>query len=131
MKKHFVTFYSPGTFVAETSEKPIDSWDVEKAKEMVRGIKERYNATPYGFRFSTRERKDNELDSKVVETSAMYYLGGKVETLDEVKKRATNKDSILISNMECNGYDRIITNGNSWKWTQPLEKDDVVLEWTA
>ena len=28
MQKHFVTFLSPGTFVAETSEKEIDSWDV-------------------------------------------------------------------------------------------------------
>jgi hypothetical protein len=33
VKQHFVTFYSPGTFFAETSEKPIDSWDVEKAKD--------------------------------------------------------------------------------------------------
>jgi len=26
IQKHFVTFYSPGTFVAETTEKPIKSW---------------------------------------------------------------------------------------------------------
>jgi hypothetical protein len=129
VKKHFVTFYSPGTFFSEASEKPIDSWDVEKAKMMVKGIKERYGATPYGFRFSTRERKDDELDSKVVKTSGMYYLGGKVETLAQVKKRATDKDRILISNMECNGWKRIITNDNSWRMTQPLEKDDVVLDW--
>ena len=129
MKKHFVTFYSPGTFFAEKSEKPISSWDIEKAKEMAKGIKERYGSTPYGFRFSTRERKDDELDSKVAKTSGMYYLGGKVETLAQVKKRATDKDSILISNMECNGWKKIITNDNSWRISQPLEKGDVVLEW--
>ena len=35
MKKHFVTFLSPGTFVSETTTKPIASWSVEKAKAMV------------------------------------------------------------------------------------------------
>ncbi len=129
MKKHFVTFYSPGTFVAEDTTKPIDSWDVEKAKEIARDIRERYDAKPYGFRFLTRERGDDDLDSKVVATSNLYYLGGKVETLAEVKARATADDRILIANMEGNGHDRIITNTNSWRWTQPLQSDDVVLEW--
>ena len=129
MKSHFVTFFSPGTFVSETTEQPIASWDVEAAKAMARGIKERYNATPYGFRFSTRSRKDDELDSRVIATSPMYYLGGKVETLAEVKARATDKESILIANMECNGIERIITSDNSWRFTGALKADDVVLEW--
>ncbi len=59
----------------------------------------------------------------------MYFLGGKVETLAEVKARATDADRILVSNMEINGYDQIITNDNSWRWTQPLGKTDVVLQW--
>lgn len=129
MEKHFVTFYSPGTFVAEATTKPIDSWDVNSACEMARKIKERYGATPYGFRFSTRSRKDDELDSSVSARSPMYYLGGKVETLAEVEERATDRDSILLSNMRGNGYKRIVTNGNSWGWTQPLNDGDVVLEW--
>lgn len=129
IEKHFVTFYSPGTFVAEESVKPIDSWDVEQAKAMARTIQERYQATPYGFRFSTRAREENELDSKVVSESPLYYLGGTVETLEQVKARATAQDAILISNMECNGYARVITNNNSWKWTQPLRDTDIVLEW--
>jgi hypothetical protein len=129
VEKHFVTFYSPGTFVAETSEYPIDGWDVETAKTIARSVKERYNATPYGFRFSTRSRGPADLDSKVSAESPLYYLGGTVETLDEVKARATEKDRVLLANMEGNGYDRIITNNNSWRWTQPLKDDDVVLEW--
>ncbi len=131
MQKHFVTFYSPGTLVAEDTTLPIDSWDIEKAKEMARGIKERHGAVPYGFQFSTRSRGDADLDSKVSKESPMYYLGGKVETLAEVKARATDseRDRILVSNMECNGYKRIITNNNSWRWTQPLKYTDVVLDW--
>ncbi len=129
MIKHFVTFFSPGTFVAETTEQPISRWDVEEAKRRVRKIHERHGATPYGFRFTTRRRDDNDLDSKIVATSQMYFLGGVIETLEEVKARATRNDSVLILNMEGNGYKRVITNTNSWRWTQPLNDTDVVLEW--
>lgn len=131
MKKHFVTFFSPGTFVAEDTIKPIESWDIETAKQMARDIKERHNAVPYGFQFTTRERSDNDLDSKVVATSPMYYLGGNVETLEEVKARATEQDRTLIANMEGNHWHRVITNTNSWRWTQPLNDDDIVLEWSV
>jgi hypothetical protein len=129
MERHFVTFYSPGTLVAETSSQPIDSWDVERAREMARNIKERHGATPYGFRFTTRGRGPNDLDSKQTAQGPMYWLGGTVETLAEVKARATEKDRILVANMEGNGYDRIITNDNSWRWVQPLNESDVVLQW--
>lgn len=130
MKKHFVTFYSPGTFVAEYTEKPIAKWDTKIAMKMADAITERYNATPYGFRFSTRSRGPDDLDSKVTETSNMYYLGGRVETLEQVEARNDPKEEILRSNMRGNGYDRIIINDNSWRWTQPLDKKDVVLDYT-
>lgn len=129
MEKHFVTFYSPGTFVAESTEQPIESWDVEEAKRRALAVRERHGAVPYGFQFTTRGRSDTELDSRVVKTSPFYFLGGKVETLAEVKARATDNDSVLVGNMEGNGYARIITNDNSWRWTQPLKDTDIVLEW--
>lgn len=128
MRKHFVVFCSPGTFVAEQTEKPIKSWDVDAAVRMAKKIKERHNALPYGFYFTTRERKRKDLDSKEIKHSAMYYLGGEVLTLDDVKKRKDPKDKMLISNMWCNKWDRIVVNTNSYKWTQPLEKGDVVLD---
>lgn len=128
--KHYVEFFSPGTFVAETSEREIKSWDIAAATKMALKISERYGATPYGFRFTTRQRGDDDFDSKQTAKSPMYYLGGKVETLAQVKARATDKDSILISNMEGNGWKRIITNDNSWRWTQPLDDSDVVLDFT-
>jgi hypothetical protein len=129
MEQHFVTYYSPGTFVAETSIRKIDSWNVDEAMRVARSIGERYSATPYGFKFSTRSRGEDDLDSRVTKESPMYYLGGKVETLADVKARATEKDRILVSNMEGNGYRRIITNDNSWRWTQPLNDDDIVLDY--
>ncbi len=128
MKQNFVTFYSAGTFVHEETTKPIEEWEVTEAQRMAGYILERHNATPFAFQFSTRERKDGDLDSHESSRSARYYLGGKVETLEEVKARATDADRILISNMEGNGWDRIITNSNSWKVTQPLEPTDIVLK---
>jgi hypothetical protein len=127
MKRHFVTFYSPGTIVAETTEKPIDSWDAEKAKAMASEITERYNATPYGFRFSTRERGPEDLDSKVTKVSPMHYINCRVETLEEIKARGDEAERTLVSNMEINGWDKVVRTKSGWGWTQPLEKDDVVL----
>lgn len=129
MKQHFVNFLSPGTFVSEQTSKPIESWDVNAAQDMARGIIERHGATPYGFFFTTRERGPDDLDSKQTARSATYYLGGTVETAEQVFARNDPKEAILRSNIRSNGYDRIITNTNSWKFTAGLRPDDVVLDW--
>ncbi len=131
MDKNFVTFYSPGTFVAEQTEQPIKHWCPKTAVKMASNIKERYNATPYGFRFTARSRGDADLDSKVTATSPMYYLGGKVETLEEIEARNDPKESILRSNMRGNGWERIWTSTTGWKWSQPLQPKDVVLDTTS
>lgn len=127
--QNFVHFYSPGTFVAEETRKPIPTWDVDVAMQMARDIRERYGATPYGFRFSTRTRATDDLDSKESARSGVYYLGGRVETLVEIERCADARDTILIANMKANGCDRIIRNTNSWQWTQPLWEGDVVLDY--
>jgi hypothetical protein len=130
MRKHFVTFRSPGTFTAEEITEPINSWDVGQATEMAHDIIERHGAIPYAFFFTTRTRKDTELDSKETQRSGQYFLGGTVLTLQEVKDRNDPQDRILISNMEHNGWDRIVENCNPWKVAQNLGDDDVVLAFT-
>lgn len=129
MKKYFVEFFSPGTFVSEKTTKEIDCHDTKLAMIMTKEIEERHGAVPYGFQFITRERSDDELDSKITYRSSMYFLGGKVETLEEVQARNDPKERILLGNMECNGIKRIIINTNSYKITLPLEDGDVVLDW--
>lgn len=57
----------------------------------------------------------------------MYYLSGTVLTIEDVKKRNNLNDKILISNMECNGYKKIVESNTGWKWTQPFRKGDVLL----
>jgi len=127
MKKHFVTFFSPGTFFCEETTQRIESWDVDEAVKMSKGIVERYGAKPFAFQFSTRTRGVFDLDSKTTKTSARYYLGGKVMTLLDVQTQMP-KEEILISNMKCNGWDKIIVNNTPWRSAQPLQKDDVVLQ---
>lgn len=129
IEHHFVTFFSPGTFVAETTVLPVDSWNIEAACEMARSIRERHSATPYAFRFTTRGRADDDLDSHQTAQSGFYYLGGKVETLEEIEARNDPAENILRSKMRANGFSRVIVNTNSWRWTQPLEENDVVLDW--
>ena len=132
MKKHFVTFYRPGTFVAETVVREVDGWNLDEARNAYDNLDDFMRTNCYGFQFFTKGRADDELDSKVTDRSAMYYLGGKVETYEDVQSR-TNGYSTLLSNMKSNGYDRVITNVPSG-WTQPLRDDDVVLpvnEWVT
>lgn len=128
-KQHFVTFFSPGTFMAEASEKPISSWNVAKAKEMARKIKERYGAEPYGFQFTTRSRGPKDLDSHQSAKSGIYYIKSrvKVETLAEIEARNLPAESILRSNMRGNGWDKVVTTTKGWKWTQPLNKGDEIV----
>ena len=97
MTQHCVEFYSPGTFVSETTKKPVNAWDVGRAVEMSRDISERYGSKPYGFRFSTRSRSTDPAEC------------------------------ILRANVECNGIKRIVVNDNSWRFTAALADDDVVL----
>lgn len=131
MEQHFVEFYSPGTFVAEITTKPIGLWDVEQAVEMSKDITERYDSRPYGFRFITRARADDEPDSHQTAKSGMYYLGGRIETREDVEARNDPNERILRDNLRANDIKRIVVNDNSWQWTQPLNDDDVVLEMEA
>jgi hypothetical protein len=125
--KNFVVFLSAGTFCSEQTKKEIFSWNVDEAVEMSYDIVERYGAIPYGFYFTAKERGDYELDSHEIRRSGVYYLGGIVETLEDVEKRANSEDDTLLWNMRTNGWDRIITNTNSWKVTHPLKDNDVIL----
>lgn len=136
MRKHQVTFYSPGTFVSESSTHDIDSWDPVKAVEMSEKILERYNAKPYGFVFTTllsaEDVPDGEggslkVEPKVVEKSGIYFLGGRLETYDEVVARNDNKEDILRSNMRNNESWIVCINTNSYRSTIPFEEKDCIV----
>lgn len=128
MTKIFVEFFSPGSFVAEKDSMPIDSYNIEKACEMSKTITQRYDAKPYGFRFVTRSRGDNDLDSHISDTSAMYYIDGTVLSLEELETRGDPRDRILISNMKSNKWSHVVRTFSPYLWTQPLERGDKIVD---
>ena len=128
MRRHFVTFYSPGTFTGKTTTESIPSWDVDLAMEMAGDITDRCNCRPYGFRFSTRQRDDDDLDSREVEKSNLYYLpGAKVRTISDIRDDNNPCNRTLLSNMETNGWAKIVVSSPPWKWTRPFMSGDIIL----
>jgi len=136
-EKSFVTFYSPGTLFSEITTKPIDSWNREKAVQMAKGIEERHGATPYGFRFENRLVAEDipdgrggtmRVEPKTTAESGMHFLGGKLRTYDEVKADNKDGESILRTNMLCNGWAIVLTNTNSYLSTLPFEANDCIVD---
>lgn len=127
-EQNFVSFFSPGTLVAEVTRREVETWDADQAVEMSLDIVERYDSRPYGFRFSKWARTAEELDSSEIARSPMYYLGGEVRTAQEILAGTDESESILRANVEGNGHDRVWTSTTGWKVTFPLEAEDVVLD---
>lgn len=133
-RKHFVEYLSPGTFFSETSSFPIDSWSTVVAVAMASTVTERYNAKPYGFRFSTTEYtlavdddgNQHFVQPKEIAKSGIYYVTGKIVRYDEYPENKENH--ILRSNMFGNNWPFMVENNNSWKCVQPFEPNDSVVD---
>lgn len=137
MKKEFVTFYSPGTFVSEYSQKPIETRDVRKAVEMAASISERYNAKPYAFDFTTRIVADPipdgyggtlNVEAKTIDTSGHYFLSGRLETVEDVERRRDHEDTILLSNMRGNGMWIVCVTNNGYRHVMAFKEQDFVVD---
>ena len=128
MTKHFVTFYSAGTFVYEATTRPIDSWDVPTAVKMSQTVVERYNSTPHSFQFTTRVRGDQDLDSTIAATGPLYYLRGRIETREQVEARHDPNEQILRDNMRWNMIDRVVVTDTPFRTVYPFRDVDVLLD---
>jgi len=140
MKKHFVTFYSPGTFFAESSRREIAEWDPALAVAMAKDVVERHGARPYGFRFSTDVVRDPvpdgeggtlRVEGRQVADSPMHFLGGEVVTYDQVEARKDRKLDILLSNMRGNGWPLVIEVRNGYLSTLPFAVTDLIVDATG
>lgn len=133
MIEHTVTFLSPGTFVSESTERPIDSWDVAKACAMARDIRERYSAKPYAFRFTTYttapDVPDGEggmlkVERREKESSGLFVLGGVVRPYETISSK---EEQILKDSMRCNDEPLLFENTNSYRFTYFFtDKDKIV-----
>ena len=136
-RKHYVVFRSPGTMFTEESSREIKSWDTVEAVRLSREIQERHGARPYGFVFESRLTADPvddgaggtlKVEPKRVAQSGTHFLGGTVETYDEVCRRNATDEDILRRNMWGNGLWLIVTNHNSYRCTQPFGVRDMVVD---
>lgn len=139
-RREFVTFYSPGTFTSETTTQPIDGRDTKVAVTMADSIREHHGARPYGFRFETRivaesvpdgEGGELAVSVKTVDKSGTYFIGGKLETLDEVTARSDPKENILRSNMQASDMCIVCVTTNGYRSTMPFSDKDFVVDATG
>jgi len=136
IRKHYVIFMSPGTFVTEVSERQIEDWNPAQAAAMAAGIVERYGAIPYGFHFETRlsappvtdgEGGFLEVTERTVATSGTYFWG-RLETYDDVAARSLPDERILVDNMRDNDWWIVVVDHRRWKSTQPFTEESFLID---
>lgn len=137
MRKHHVTFFSPGTFYPEQSSAPVSSLDTREAAELARGIVERYGARPFAFRFCTMLTVEPVSDGeggfldvlpRQVEQSGLYFLGGTLRTIEEVIAAADPGERILLGNMRQERCPLIIEVRNSYLSTHFFGQADAIVD---
>lgn len=117
MLKHFVKFSYPGIIVGHSHEEIA-----ERKPELVTVPKE-----AFAYRFYDQEQTivNGELIGGECKNYSRFTYFGKVYTLEKVKMLFPHL-TILISNMECNGLNKVVqTRGGNWF---PLEEGDIVIE---
>lgn len=133
-KNHYVVFLSPGSFVSESSSRPIQAWDSVEAAKLAKGITERHGATPYGFYFETRLESDPIPDGeggelkvlpRTVAKSGMYYINGEVLRFSNIP--ATKEFAVLRDNMRGNRHPVAVQTGNGYRHTDFFEEKDCVV----
>lgn len=137
MRKTVVTFRSPGTFMEEETTRDVPDRDPTRAVNMAGGIVERYGAKPYGFYFSTLLTADPVPDgeggtlnvqAKEIDKSGTYFIGGALLTFDDIQRRASPDDRILLDNMRFNEFKVVVVSTNSYRSTQPFGERDVIVD---
>jgi len=137
LNKHFVQFYSPGTFMPEVSEKVVRSWNPKRATALARDIVERYGAKPFGFRFITRrcatpiddgEGGKLNVEPKEIKRSGIYYIEGCIETIDQVMARNDPSEERLRDNMRINEIKKVVITKNGYRSVHPFNDGDNIVD---
>lgn len=117
MIKHYIEWFYPGTFVSESQGSEVATREAPT---------ERPNGT-YGYRFYSRS--EVELDGEQLvgarkDISPMTFYG-KEFTLEQVRALPEDwpgQNSILISNITRNGYERMVrTVRGNWQLLDPAD----------
>ena len=117
--KHYLETYYPGFLVSDTSVEEVDHRDPKRVE---------LDDRAYAFRFFDRTvttTPDGEaLMGKPKNHSGLIFPEGRVMTPEDVERDMPG-EKILISNMRCNGYKRVVHT--KFGQTFPLNDEDVVL----
>lgn len=126
VRETFVELLYPGSLFAEDESRKVAGRDPQ-------AVAKKYPKC-FAFRFYdliTRRvvvgGQEKQVSTSRLDVSPTYYPNGQPLTVADVK-RSVPKSEILVSNMEGNGWKKVVQTrcGNF----QPLEKGDVILEVT-
>ena len=121
MLKHYVQYFSPGSFVSETSDKEIPSRSLDHVLPMKK------NSYSYGFLFFDREEtkiNGEVLKGKKKNYSSTHYIGGRKMNATEVKAEVKN-NATLLSNMKINEWKYVVKT--KFGQFMPFEKGDIMI----
>lgn len=124
--EHWVKFLLPGTLFPEETRVQLESRSTREA--MAFADKNAYAFKLYDVEVRTGVLEDGEKieNRRMVNESGMYFIGGKLLDKEDIAKEneLNNRYSILLSNMESNGYEYVVRcrTGNY----QPFQEGDVL-----
>lgn len=114
----YVRFLYRGIFVSETDDVAINHKDPMQVV---------CPKNAYGFRFFEKAEciiDGEKLTGEAKNFSPTYYVAGDVLTLEYIKQNMPN-EKILISNMECNKWDKVINVFGSFF---PFKDNDILIK---
>jgi nicotinic acid phosphoribosyltransferase len=89
---------------------------------MGNAVLELYPEAMAEYVFINRNTKDYKFNQK-------FLITGKVLTLEDIPD--TKDNTIMRSNMKCNGIKAVIQNDNSWIFHGEFGEDDVLVDWNG
>ncbi|PZM08070.1 hypothetical protein CPY51_30470 [Rhizobium tubonense] len=125
MSKEYAVFLFNGSFTNTERPVQVPCRDVDRATEIAQQLTLQYGAPPFAFHFESRV---DSLDS-IGNRSGLYYLGGTIQTLAEIRAECNPSNQRMIWNLEARGIDKIVTNNCPCLACFPLRDEDQVLTW--
>ena len=117
--KKWVTFSHPGSFMSETTSRNVNSFDPHAIE---------WPPSAYAFAFYQREDVIDGSETyvgKAEQVGPTYYHPNTEKYDIEGVKRFFPEATILISNMECNGYEYVVKcRAGNW---QPYNSNECVI----
>lgn len=123
---HFIKFHLPGDVVPTTLSPRIPSWDIPTAITLADA---RAILRPYAFQFVTLGRDHHALERREMAASQMYYLGGTVMDLEELRDMGTPLAVELAETMAKHNFTHVIRTRDGK--LRLLPPDAVVLDYVA